>query len=298
MNVQTPLVKKNIFISYAHEDDEFAKLLSNKLKEKFDSEGIDSSIEPWRDQEQLQGGEDWKNKLDSAIRSSYVVLVIFTRHSYESQFVTYEWTYALFNNIPIIPLLRSGVKADELHPQLRSLHAIPVDKENLKQNNSTWDTLADAIRREIHNQLEPTLKLEAPAPDYLIKLVERLNSHRMNDRKAAVDGLRRVNSADFHFLERPLILLLANENSPDIRESVVDLLGKNLVNLPSVREALVFQLFNSDTRAIRSAAAKKLSRASKGRKDILASLKKALKIEQDGRVKKTISGAIELISQS
>src|SRR5712672_1284247 len=102
---------KHVFISYKHDEDSvFAELLIHKIK--------DAGFETWIDQIQLQAGEDWRTEIDLAIKNSLALIVIMTPAAKTSEYVTYEWAFALGVGVRVIPVL---YKKTELHPRLEAL---------------------------------------------------------------------------------------------------------------------------------------------------------------------------------
>src|SRR5688500_1363014 len=102
-----------VFVSYSHKDSSFIKILKQKLK--------DSGFDVWIDQELLRPGQDWRDEIDNAIRASFAVLAVMTPQAYKSQYVTYEWAFALGIGKEIIPILLERTK---LHPRLEAIQYV------------------------------------------------------------------------------------------------------------------------------------------------------------------------------
>src|SRR5215831_19481494 len=89
---------KHIFISYKKpEDGDFAEMVFSKIEK--------AGISPWIDNDKLEAGTDWRNDIDQAIRESSALIVIMSPDAKNSQYVTYEWAFALGAEINVIPLL-------------------------------------------------------------------------------------------------------------------------------------------------------------------------------------------------
>lgn len=86
-----------VFISYARADLNYAQALEQVLHA--------DTVEVWRDQHSLYGGELWPKKIGEAIADCEVVLLLWSEHSAASHFVEFEWTTALALKKAIIPLL-------------------------------------------------------------------------------------------------------------------------------------------------------------------------------------------------
>ena len=104
--------KKHIFVSYAHQDKDFARQLSSRLKE--------SGRTPWQDL-RIKGGAMWQDAIDNALRNAEALVVVMSPHAARSQYVTYEWAFAVGAKILVIPVLKESAK---LHPRLNAIQAI------------------------------------------------------------------------------------------------------------------------------------------------------------------------------
>ena len=120
-----------IFVSYAHVDNDFIPELKERLGEYFDI---------WIDTSNLAAGKNWRDEIDKAIKESFAVIVIITPESCVSRYVTYEWSFALGLGIPVIPLLLK--KADEIHPRLDALQYFDFSK----RFKEPWKELIDRLR--------------------------------------------------------------------------------------------------------------------------------------------------------
>jgi len=98
------------FICHDHEDGDFAEL----LKLRIESEGHTA----WIDTERLNVGEDWRVEIDHAIKAASALLVINTPVARQSEYVTYEWAYALGVGTRVVPIM---LKQTQLHPRLETL---------------------------------------------------------------------------------------------------------------------------------------------------------------------------------
>ena len=131
--------KPIVFISYSTEDSDFADLVKMKLKE----EGIDV----WIDQDELNAGEEWRNEIDLGISNSDALLLILTKASHGSPYVTYEWAYAIGRKKRIIPML---YKATEVHPRL----SVYQHLDFTQQRKGPWDKLFSQIKQAIKKDEE------------------------------------------------------------------------------------------------------------------------------------------------
>ena len=99
----------HVFISYARKDAEFAETLRGRVE--------DAEFDVWMDSI-LPAGFDWRQEIDQAIRQAFVVLLVVTPDSRASEYVTYEWAFALGLGLKVIPVV---YKPTTLHPRLESV---------------------------------------------------------------------------------------------------------------------------------------------------------------------------------
>jgi hypothetical protein len=119
----------HIFISHSHADRDFAEILHEKLAEE--------GFAVWRDTG-IRGGEDWRREIDQAIQGAFAIIVMMTSEAKASEYVTYEWAFALGAGVKVIPIL---LKRTELHPRLESLQYL-----NFTDRSAwPWDKLVESL---------------------------------------------------------------------------------------------------------------------------------------------------------
>ncbi|MBK8022107.1 MAG: TIR domain-containing protein [Chloroflexi bacterium] len=163
-----------VFISYKHENDSFIKA----LKERIQGAGFDV----WIDRDLLRAGEDWRQEIDNAIKASFCVVVVMSPGAFESQYVTYEWAYALGIGLRVLPVMVDGTK---MHPRMETIQYIDFTDHF----NPPWDRLIQRLR-EI---AEGGLSLTARPPLYVVRAVEALESLKQADRVSALEALAESN---------------------------------------------------------------------------------------------------------
>ncbi len=131
----------HIFISYSRRNVEFAEQLLRRLQEQ--------GFEVWMDSV-LPAGYDWRQEIDQAIRESFVMLVLVSPEAKASEYVTFEWAFALGSGIKVIPLV---VEPSTLHPRLESVQHIDFSKPDRQE--LAWNRLLEALR---HIQNESSQK--------------------------------------------------------------------------------------------------------------------------------------------
>jgi hypothetical protein len=127
----------HVFISYSRKDAEFAEM----LRERVEAAGFDV----WMDSV-LPVGFDWRQEIDQAIRQSFVLLVVISPHAKASEYVTYEWAFALGIGLKVIPVV---YQPTPLHPRLESVQHI--DFSQPEYSETSWGRLIEGlhlIRRE------------------------------------------------------------------------------------------------------------------------------------------------------
>jgi hypothetical protein len=103
----------HIFISYSKVDAAFASVLMTNLR--------DGGFETWMDQSKLRAGSAWSEEIDRAIRTAMALVLIVTPDGTKSEYVTYEWCYALGAGVRVIPIFR---RRAQMHPVLGKLHGM------------------------------------------------------------------------------------------------------------------------------------------------------------------------------
>ncbi|MEM9009190.1 MAG: toll/interleukin-1 receptor domain-containing protein, partial [Cyanobacteria bacterium P01_F01_bin.86] len=88
----------NIFLSYARAD---GKVAATRLRSELERAGF----QVWRDIEDMQGGQAWKEQLRQNIRTADTVVVLLTPAAVASKYVEWEWESALTLEKRVIPLL-------------------------------------------------------------------------------------------------------------------------------------------------------------------------------------------------
>lgn len=231
----------HIFISYAHSDGDFAEILINQLS--------NSGINSWVDNQHLRAGEDWRQAIDDAIRNAGALILIMSPSAKASEYVTYEWAFALRLGIRVIPLLLKPV--DKLHPRLEALQYLDFSNRSMR----SWGKLVEelqmsgSLRKSSKNissesqQADPDTimwlkKLKAKQWEVrvnaakalgskrdtaaLLPLIATLDDRSYNVRAAAAYGLGQMQD----LAAIPKLLELLNDNEPDVLIEVVDALIK------------------------------------------------------------------------
>lgn len=116
----------HVFISYKSEDQFQLQALIDVLKK--------ADIPYWYDVG-IRAGDDWRDEIDLRIEQAFALVVIVTDKAAVSHYVTYEWSRALGQGTPVIPLSFQEALPVNLHPRLRAFEHLScypqIDAKNL-----------------------------------------------------------------------------------------------------------------------------------------------------------------------
>ena len=89
--------KQRVFISYSRKDIDYARRLASDLEK--------AGFDVWWDISDLKGGDDWVRIIPAAIDTSQYFIVLLSPNSIQSEWVTKEYTYAIYKRLKIIPAM-------------------------------------------------------------------------------------------------------------------------------------------------------------------------------------------------
>ncbi|MGE0130264.1 MAG: SUMF1/EgtB/PvdO family nonheme iron enzyme [Blastocatellales bacterium] len=115
-NTATP--RPTVFVSYAHQDADFASRLIADL----DAAGHAC----WIDTNSIKGGDEWIGAIAEGISESYAFVVIVTQKALESRWVRDEILWARNEDKPIIPLILENVLRDKWFFLLNSVQGVTL----------------------------------------------------------------------------------------------------------------------------------------------------------------------------
>jgi len=121
-----------VFVSYHHNDIDFARLLASRLESR--------SIEVWLAATHLAFGMHWGEEIDRALYESWAVVVVLSNNTRGSEYVTYEWAFAMGMQKPIVPVLLTTDGSQ--HPKLANLHYINFSNKGAEP----WAELTDYLK--------------------------------------------------------------------------------------------------------------------------------------------------------
>jgi HEAT repeat protein len=169
---------KHFFISYSRLDAEFGENLISRLH----GQGFDT----WVDTEQIPPGYVWRTAIDEAIRASAAVIVVMTPAAKASEYVTYEWAYALGAGVPVIPVLLDRI---DLHPVLAALQYLEF---TVPTHLRPWERLFASLRAVMAKE---ATKVHL-TPDEIRGLVAGFDSPNPAVRREAVGTLATTGQDD------------------------------------------------------------------------------------------------------
>ncbi|MEO0595593.1 MAG: toll/interleukin-1 receptor domain-containing protein [Chloroflexota bacterium] len=159
---------KHVFISYKREDVEFVFELEQQLKQ--------ADVDVWTDA-QIQAGQNWRSKIDDALQDAFAVIVVMTPEARTSEYVTYEWAFAMGLGKPIVPLT---ITPTELHPKLFDVQYVDFTDPD----NRDWGKLIVTMQA-----LNPEAHQLGDVPRSVKQAVEQLDSLEAERHKQALEVL-------------------------------------------------------------------------------------------------------------
>lgn len=193
----------HVFISYKHDDGDFATVLEQRIQ--------NAGFESWLDTD-IQAGEKWSRLIDEAIEAAMALVVIMTAEARASEFITYEWSYALGKNKKVIPIL---LKPTELHPKLGELQYLNFTNRAARP----WEKLIQQLQ-EIKQGHEP-LSEQNIDPNVLVFLNDINN---VDAKIRAFAAMRLGEIGDVAAL--PSLLNCLRDNEKSVRFAAVRALGQ------------------------------------------------------------------------
>ena len=161
------------FISYQNTDSDFAGYLMLQLER--------ASIDTWMDKERLRPGYDWSEDIDKAIQDSFAMIVVMSPDARASEYVTYEWAYALGAGIRVIPVL---LKDTLIHPRLAKIQYLKFTDPHVRP----WDALIRELI-EIRDSDAATLRVPRNTPAFIKRAITDLDCANPEDRREGIKML-------------------------------------------------------------------------------------------------------------
>src|SRR5215472_2307745 len=163
----------HVFVSYKHEDVDFAENVMSRLEL--------AGFQTWADHK-IGAGEEWRTSIDLAIKNAFALIVIMTPEAKASEYVTYEWAFAWGIGIRVIPIM---LRPTPLHPRLEALQHL--DFTNAKSR--PWDRLFEEVKAASRAPLTHSVSIPLNSPPFIRQAVASLDSPVRSDRESAVETL-------------------------------------------------------------------------------------------------------------
>ena len=211
----------HVFISYKHEDGDFAEVLINRLEK--------AGFETWADNDRLHAGEDWRAEIDQAIKSAFALIVIMTPEARSSEYVTYEWAFAWGAGVKVIPVLYKDTK---LHPRLEALQYLNFTSRTVRP----WDVLIDVVTKAASLHVPYLAAISQKIPVYLKQFVEAIDNANAVDREKAIENLAKLD----HPVAQQTLREALRHPLPDVRyhAALAQARFNDTTSLPQLLEAL------------------------------------------------------------
>jgi HEAT repeat protein len=163
----------HVFISYDREDRDFAEVVQARLEKAGHTTVMDFDI--------LSAGDDWQDRLDAEIRRSQALVVIMTPEARASDYVAYEWAFALGAGVRVIPL--------EYRPTAFSARLDALHRLDFKERARPWDTLLAEVKKAEQANPLASIEVAAAAPAPVKQAARAVDSLDPGDRSAAIRTL-------------------------------------------------------------------------------------------------------------
>jgi hypothetical protein len=116
----------NIFISHISEEASIVKVFKDWIESTFLGQ---SEVFASRDADDLPAGNKWIDEIDQALDSAVAFLVLCSPASLMRPWINFQTGWGWIKGLPVIPICHSGLKNDDLPPQISSFQAIEIDSD-------------------------------------------------------------------------------------------------------------------------------------------------------------------------
>ncbi|WP_371566218.1 toll/interleukin-1 receptor domain-containing protein [Streptomyces canus] len=125
-----------VFLSYSRQDTSSAE----RLKLDLSVRGVDI----WSDTD-LRAGDPWERVISNAMERAQIVLVLISRSSIKSNWVTAEWHSALATSKRVIPILLEGATYAVLGCGRRSCPYLPRSRRRARARGGQTTAMDEAL---------------------------------------------------------------------------------------------------------------------------------------------------------
>lgn len=196
-----------VFISYSHQDSDFAQLLNAELQ----SWGFGT----WIDVQNIRKGEYWPDAIDTGLENADVVAGVLSDHSMQSNNVKNEWDWAIEYEKPIFLLRLRPTKISHRYIRINYIDFVSGVETGLKQFYQALKQVGTAAVKQTRPQITvmppvtvpSTAGVPQPPPAAPATSTRHHLIHRV--REAWIDGVLRQNMLSSRSLQ------LAGEARPE-----------------------------------------------------------------------------------
>jgi len=137
---------KAVFISYCRTDEEFVQHVKRELSA--------AGIQTWQDRD-IEPGRYWQADIDTAIRDAGAMVLVLSPSALESEYVNYEWAFALGAGLSVIPILYNTELSEIRHGALQLRQSLNFTDVS----NRDWKALVQAVQREVRARSEAVARM-------------------------------------------------------------------------------------------------------------------------------------------
>lgn len=217
----------HVFISYNQEEADFAFAMSLQLEK--------AGFDTWLDKNRLRPGNDWSQAIDRGIVEAFALIVIMSPSAKASEYVTYEWSFALGTGIPVFPILR---RATDLHPRLGRLQYMNFTRDQ------PWSKLVEELK-DVQDDSKRVIHIPRDTPPYIRHSIAALDSANAGDREGAIASLAEIE----HPVANAALATALSHPLRDVRFAAALVLGKRgddraIPNLLNSQPAHIYEEFH------------------------------------------------------
>ena len=209
---------RQVFISYGREPN-YGTPIAQELHDRI-YELENPPLKPFLDTSDLNEGDKWRPQLAREIEDSFLLIVLCSQKANGSQYVTFEWSYAMGKQKPILPIeiqkpvsSEDGI-ANEISPMLLDYNSKQL-YDFIEPTEIQWQELINTIVDIYH-------KTYTPAP---VQRAIEFSEHPLDEYRR--QALKSLYENEHHTSVDALIHLINNTYIPQVRwEAAQYLAGK------------------------------------------------------------------------
>lgn len=152
-------MNRDVFISYASVDKHMADAICSNLE--------NSGIRCWIAPRDILPGSDWAQSILNAIKSSKVMVLVFSQNTSDSSQVTKELNLAISHNLMVVPFkIDDAVPSGSMEYYLADMHWLDtVDGDDQAQINRLKEVISSVLPLNPKEIVKPKPEPSAPAAE-------------------------------------------------------------------------------------------------------------------------------------